>query len=424
MFLWINKILSSVIVRSVSVTFFDQLTVSFVQFFIGCIFIYSSTPEEYGIYSFFISLYYWVASNQNAIINTPIMVLQPRMTSPIQRAMLMRGMIGLLALLSLCLLIIGMITTFCFKNYLAQKAVTVQHVLWFYFALFPLLLRDFFRANDFANLHPIKAFWRDFSYLLVFIFLVGMNSIFYKIDSKSVFMIMGVAAIIVTLKSFASLIVPLPTIKEITYALQQSWKISVWSFWGANSSSLRRQAFVYLPFFMLGVKEIAYLSAARLVMQPVALLSASWGNYIRPLASKAISSDNLKRIIPVFIKSTVIILLIVISYALVVLSIFHTLPPSWIPENYRHTENYILFWSLIIFISTIAGSFSYFYQASLYFKSLAIVSMLATFFTIIISYYLIKLIGVEGTLAGRIAGEIFRAFSLAAILKWISSRYN
>ena len=44
------------IFRAASITFFDQLALSFVQFFVGMAFVYWGSPEEYGLYTFLMAI--------------------------------------------------------------------------------------------------------------------------------------------------------------------------------------------------------------------------------------------------------------------------------------------------------------------------------------------------------------------------------
>ncbi len=398
---------------NISVTFVDQLSISFIQFFIGIVLIYRSVPEEYGLFSFLMAFYYLIASVQNALINTPLMILSPRLSQK-EAYTLSRGIVGLLFIGMLMFMFLTLLGFFFFFRHFENVNLQLVHVFCFLFGLGPLSLRDFLRAEEFAQLRPVHALKRDLVYAFFVIAMIIFMVNFSKINSYNIFILIGVSALSITIIPFVKICKPLPRWKEISFAYQKSWKISAWSVWGATSSWFQMQAFVYLPFFLIGVKEVAYLSAARLVMMPPALLSGSWGNYFRPSASQKMSNGDLAGTLHFFFLSTFALVLVLCLYTCVALLLLRQLPTSWIPESYRNISEYVILWAIIIFFMTIRSTLSYLYQVSLAFKQLAIRGMVSAVFTIASTWYLIIKLGLNGTLKGRIAGEFLLMILLAA----------
>lgn len=393
-------------IGSISATFFDQLSISFVQFFIGITFIYKSVPEEYGLFSFLIALYYLIASIQNALIGTPLMVLIPRLPMPRARKLL-RGFTGLLFVGIFILMISFFLSYFLFPAYFEKKSLHFSKVICFLFGLSSLILRDFLRSVEFSKLRPMTTLKRDLTYTFLVIAMIIFMVSFSKIDSYNIFILIGVSSLSVSILPSVNICRPFPKLDEMYFALKKSWNLSTWSVVGAISSWFQMQAVVYLPFFLIGLKEVAYLSASRLIMMPPTLLQGSLGNYLKPLASKKMNKGDLSGIFRLYSLCTLALLVVLSLYTGIALLLLDQLPPSWIPDNYKNISGYIVLWAVIIFFITIRSTMSHFYHASLAFKQLAIRGAVSAIFTIIATWCFILKLGIDGTLVGRMAGELF-----------------
>ena len=406
------KLFTNNFIGNISATFIDQLSISFVQFFIGIIFIYKSVPEEYGLFSFLIAFYYLIASIQNALISTPLMVLIPRLSIK-EAGKLLRGFTGLLFTGIFILMILTVLSLFLFSEHFERKSLHPLQVFCFLFGLSSLILRDFWRAAEFAQLRPMAALKRDLIYTFFVIAMIIFMVSFAKIDSYNIFILIGVSALSVSILPSLNICRPFPHMDEMYFAFRKSWKLSTWSVMGATSSWFQMQAVVYLPFFLIGLKEVAYLSAARLVMMPPALLQGSLGNYLRPLASRKLAEGDLPGTFRLYFICTFSLLVVLSLYTGVALLLLNQLPSSWIPDSYKNIGEYVILWAIIIFIMTIRSTISNLYHASLAFKQLAIRGTASAIFTIIATWYFILKFDIDGTLVGRMAGELFLMVLLA-----------
>ena len=113
---------------------------------------------------------------------------------------------------------------------------------------------------------------------------------------------------------------------------------------------------------------MAYLAGARLVLMPVSLLSGSWGNYFRPLASRKLSEGDISAAVRLFFISSLAIVTLLVFYTTFVLLLLQAAPEAWLPKDYRDIGNYVLLWAVIIFITTIRSNASSIFQPAGYYR--------------------------------------------------------
>lgn len=417
-FLW-NRIF--VIFRAAGITFIDQVTLSVVNFAIGIAFIYMTNPEQYGLYTFMMAIFYFFSSVQNATVNTPMMVLSSRMDS-IKRKHFEKGLTGLLSVGIPCVCVLILLIAYGIKTFRSTQVVTFTHVMIFVVSIWPLMLRDFWRAEEYANLRPTLALRRDISYSLLALSMLTLLIIFKAVSFGTVLPIMGASAFIAFFHRHLEELRPLPGLQNIQQSFRMAWPYSRWSLLGIASSSLQNNIYVYLPFFMIGIKEVAYLAASRLVMMPGALLSASWANYFKPLASNSLAKGEIGEALRMLITSTLALITLLVLYTMGVLIALKALPKTWLPTTYQDIGIYVVFWAGIMLITFLRSNISSIFQASLAFRRLALLGLLSFIFTLIISVLLILKMGSIGALLGLGLGEVFFTICLLLNMRSVLSQ--
>jgi O-antigen/teichoic acid export membrane protein len=403
----------SITSRAAAITFIDQVILSALNFAIGMAFIYTSTPVQYGLYTFMIAIFYFFASVQNAMVNTPMMVLLPRLGC-IEKKHFIKGLTGLLSVGIPCAGIIILLIAYGFSTFRGTQDFSLNHAVIFTVSIWPLMLRDYWRAKEYANLRPALALRRDITYSLLALSMLVLLIIFNAVYFGTVLPIMGVSAFISFFYCQLEGLHPLPSWHEIQQSFRKAWPYSRWSLLGIASRSIQNNAYVYLPFFMLGIKEVAYLAAARLVMMPGTLLSTSWANYFKPLASESLAKGEIRGAFRTLITSTATLVVLLILYTGTVLIFLKVLPETWLPRNYQNISIYVLLWAGIMLITIMQSNISVLFQASLAFKKLALLGLLSAIFTFLISSLLIIKLRALGALVGLGLGEVF--FTICLIL--------
>lgn len=398
------------------ITGIDQAVLSIVNFIAGIGFIYFSTPESYGVYTLYMGLFYLFSSAQNALINTPMIVLSPRMS--IGEADIFRR--GLFMLLLPFFVIVFVITSiFSYVNLVISKFAFIAS-----FSICFLLLRDYFRTEEFSKLQPQTALKKDIIYSMLA--LIGLFILIYKsiLNEASVFIITGLSALAITVKRTVIYLRERPSQSTIIETFQKSWFYSRWSLIGATSSWVQANTYIYVPFFILGTKEVGFLAAARLLLTPVSLLLSSWGNFFRPLLSKIISeesrsmsrSTNIKDSVKLVINSSILLFSLLIFYTIMLIALLRFLPQNFIPQEYVGIEQFVILWSFVYLLNIFRSNLSSYMQASLSFKSLAGIGTLVALLTVLTTIILVLKIGNWGTLFGLVIGEISL---ILFMLRWL-----
>lgn len=391
-------------VKAAFTTFLDQIVVSGTSFIIGLAFIYLATPAEYGLYTILFSIYYLVSSAQNALINTPLAVLSQHYDDD-EKVHFEKGLFGLWAIgvVIITLAMFSAAPLFAqFNSIFIGRRLSVMILA---VCLAPLSLRDFWRAEEFAVFKPQLALKRDLGLSAIslsgLIFLVR----FAYIKVEYLIPLSATAALAVVCVPTLEFLRARPAWTDIVNAFNRSWSHSSWSLMGAVSSWLQSNAYIYIPFMLLGVKKVAFLAAARLIMMPAALLAQSWSNYFRPLVSRQIANNNAHGAKRAFIDSTVVLLGIVCIYAALVVIAFKLFPASWLPSSYRGISAYISLWAAVIAVQVVRSNASSLLQASLNFKSLAIRGFISAALTAISTFVFVRWMAELGAIVAQISGE-------------------
>ena len=393
------------------ITVLDQAVISGVNFFISFMFIYFSTPEKYGVYTFFMSLFNLFASIQNALINTPMIVLSPRMNTN-DSSEFRKGLFALLLLY--IIIVFNLIFLISIKdNQLGNIIATFLVSISICF----MLIRDYYRTEEYAQIRPESALKRDLLYCVLSIFMIFIINFSNEVNVQNVFLVIGLSSILISLPKIFRFIKKPPEISQIYNSTQKSWVYSRWSILGATASWIQGNSYIYVPYILLGAREVAYLSAARLLMTPIALLIGSFGNIVRPIISKFLSSENESAAKKVVYKSILILILVLCLYSVFVGLIINYLPSKLLPEDYQGIGKYIVVWTFYYTLKILRTCFSYYMQASLFFKQLAIVGMAVSLICLLVTLTTVHLIGNVGALIGLIISEFLMFVSILLYIK-------
>lgn len=399
-------------IRRALVTFADQAALSSVTFGAGLVFVYGGSPEQYALYTLFVGAFFFIATAQNAIVNTPMMVLTPRMSGAEVDAF-NRGLLG-----ALLLSVGGVSLTVAVGAMQLARSVAVPWGLAFLVAVcfVPQVLRDHFRAQEYALLRPDAALRRDAVYGAVAIIGILVLYVARWITAASVFAVVSVAALAVCLWPTIEVLRSWPTRGEMRTALSTSWEHSRWSLAGALSSWAQGYTYVFVPFALSGSREVAFLAAARLVLTPVMLLVQSWANYFRPTVSQCLARGDRHRATALLLRGCVALAAMLVVYTAGAICLLYILPIDWIPIHYRGIGPYVALWALVAFIQIVRSNVSSVLQASLEFRRLALWGAATATVTVVATIGLVLGLGGFGAMIGMLVGEVTLALGLVSEL--------
>jgi O-antigen/teichoic acid export membrane protein len=387
----------------------DQATVSIVNFAIGLVFIYRGTPLEFALYSAYMSAFYFVATAQNALLSTPMMVLTSQMP-PDDRNSFERGLFSLLLVSAVpaCLLVV-----FALQLATARAGMSALASLCVGLALVPLMIRDHLRAQEFANLRPEVALRRDVVFAIIALAGIALSVARIGVTAVGTVVMLGLACLIVVGSALNQWRASAGRRVQMRFAWRQSWRHSLWSFGGAMAAWFQSYAYVFVPLHFGLVADVAGMSAARIVIMPVLLATQSWGNLFRPTASRLVAARDDAGLRRMFWRSTVALGSIVVGYTLVVSLLLPALPERLLPASYRGIAPIVLLWGVIVLVQVLRGNISNVLQAALAFRRLTVFGIVAAATTVIVSVIAVPIYGAAGALGSLAAGELVLFFSLS-----------
>jgi O-antigen/teichoic acid export membrane protein len=385
----------------------DQALLSAVGFVVGICFIYRSSPETYGAFVLLQSTFLLLASIQNAAVNTPLMVLAPRM-SPEDADRFAAGLFAGLLTWGLPASGAGVLAAHAISGEPFTPGTSLLIALCFV----PLLARDGLRAREFSRSRAIDALRRDSVYAGIVICCLAALTLTSTLSVVRVYIVLAVAAAVAVVTGVRPYTVLRPSAADVSHAYRQSWAHSRWSLVGAAASWVQGNAYVYLPFYLLGASAVAMLSAARLAMMPVALLTQSWSNVQKPQLSRLLALGNAAEARRACYRGAVVLGFILIGYVATLLLALRLAPREWLPPHYQDLRLEVLMWSGIMLLQIVRNSVSWLLQASLEFEVLARFGTWTAVGTLLITAPALMAFGASGGLAGMLVAEVVLAGAL------------
>lgn len=380
----------------------DQALLSLVNFGVSALFIYRGSPSEFALYSAYMSAFYLVATAQNALLSTPMMVLTSQMDDR-ERSTFERGLFSLLMVgaVPTCLAVV-----FGMKLLTARAGISALAALYVGVALVPLMLRDHLRAQEFSNLRPEVALKRDLGFAAVAALGALLLVIRFGTTAVNAVGVLGAACLVIVASAIVHWLRSSPTSSDVRFAWRRSWHHSLWSLGGALAAWLQSYAYVFVPLHFGQVADVAGLSAARLTIMPVLLATQSWGNLFRPTASRFVAAGDDAGLRRLFWRSTGALGGVVVAYTLAIAVLLPNLPMRLLPAPYRGIAPIVLLWGVIVLIQVLRGNMSSVLQAALAFRRLTYFGLVSATTTVIVSVAAVPTYGASGALAGLVAGEL------------------
>ena len=263
--------LLSPLVRLLAGGIFSQGLLSISNFLIGILIARQASKTEYGIFVVAFSIIMIFISVQNALVNSPLIVLLPNKKGRLKEEFLSGKAIGQWFVF-LPLILVGVIIYSYFQ--FVSKNLPVVFVLLALLITIPAALwREFIRVVNFYN--------RRINIILIMdsVFVVSILSGIVLIGfrgslsgAKAIFLI-GIFYLIV------GILGQILSKQHYQYnriwiknAFRETWKYSRWALLGGISTNLRGYGYVYIISLTLNLEHTANLSAARLLLMPFGVL--------------------------------------------------------------------------------------------------------------------------------------------------------
>jgi O-antigen/teichoic acid export membrane protein len=399
----ISRIKGTIIFRG-GIAAIDQGLLSAINLGVQIFLINMVTKNEYGNYSLAFSIIMYLMSFQNAVVNTPITVTIAAKTEEIKARYISSIFSGQLIVLSI-LLVLGVLTaTILYSLGLGSEESLLIASLSI--ASFGILNREFLRAYFFAEEEPARVLKLDLYYGIMYLSLIACSYFLFGVSVPLIIIFMGFAA------GFDSLILNKRfkidfTKKLIKESYAENWQMSKWSLLSVTLTHLQNYAYLYVIGILLGSSAMAEVSASRLLLMPLALITVGWGNVVRPYGSKLREQNQLRK----FFKNLVLAGAIFPLIILIVTAILY-LNSNWLlkfvfTKDYESVFQYLIYWALLSSAEFLRLNANYGLQVIKKFKSIAKVNASAAVFVLLLTILLTSEYQIIGALIASLIGQIF-----------------
>jgi O-antigen/teichoic acid export membrane protein len=382
----------------------DQGVLSSANFVAGLLFIKLSSPEEYGLYVALTSVLLLFSGVQNAVVNSPMAVLLPRIPETDRNTFVASLFVGQGLALGFLGIVLIPFFPFIIRSTLHTNASVLVGVV-FGLCTFAFLSRDFVRNLFYVTFRASQSLILDSIYAVLMIILFLGLAHLGKLDAQFGIMMVGMAALVSCTIVYPKVAYVFHAQRNIRNAFNQTWQYSRWAFAGAFASWLQQNTFIYLAAMSLGVSSIAQIAAARLFMVPCSLAVAGWGNYIRPIMSHAARTEGKAKVLSLLKMGGSWLVVLIALYTLVLYFIFSRLSSSILPPSYHEIGGYLVLWGGIGLIDVFGTNLSVAMQSLLLYRDLFLIGVVGTVVSIILGILLAPLYGSIGFLVGVVSSN-------------------
>ncbi len=386
-----------------------QVLQSLVNFLTGIILITYATKEEFGHYGIVMATMLIVIGVSNALITTQMTVRTPKKTRP-------KDYLGAMLILQIVVVtpLITLIAAGGYWTYRQTGSNLAQLLLLMPVYLLPLLALEFSRRALFIERNLRAAFVMDSLYAAAY--LLPLYAAAVQGESSlnlRALLISGASAAACTLLFLLTSRLPLrhrwPVVRD---CFMESWGQGRWALGGVALTWIQNQGYVYILAFFAGATAVAEINAVRLLLAPVAVISAGIGKVLLPRLAHHWHRAQQLAIDSLVLRTLLIYLAMVVAYT-TIFFLFADSILAWLPDHYR--------FSLLVFVSW-AGFFlfqggrniaSLMMQVSLNFRPLTLRSAVVATFSLVILIFVVPVLGPEITVSVMAAAE-----ALLGLLLW------
>lgn len=406
--------LSREMLSGAAVATIDQAMLSATNMLIGLSFLRFASKVDYGVYVQLFALLMLSQSLQNALVNGPMVPMAPKRRARGMRA-IAAHLFRLQTVVSVILVCVAFTGIEVASLGFHLPALPHSVALLFSLALGGQWLREFVREYNFLRLLPHATLVIDLLYVFLMALGLGLGIALDRFNTDWVFGSMACANFVAGFFGmWRTRLRPFAIHGEGRKTLSEAWTLSRWTLpsvvisWGSNWT------FVYIVAWMVGVAAAADVSAARLLLMPVALCTVAWTSVFVPRASRWVGRGELDVVIRVVRWSVLGLWLLILGYT-VTLVLAYGLLQTWVlgPE-YGGLRTLTLAWALFFLINVLRAAATLSLVGGGHYRALFVYTCIAFVLGIPLVVALTHVYGSLGAVLGLAASEF-----LLAMIIWL-----
>jgi len=393
----------------------DRTLLSATNFAVGILLIRRASEAEYGLYVLAHSAILLLIGFQNALITTPMSVMAPKQESSERRNFISTlGKTQYLIWLPLCIILILVSDL---GRYFNIDTATAAIILAVAVVTLSVFLQEFMRHAFFLYMVPKYVLFIDIVYAVVFLGVVYLFTTASSAPAVYTITAMGVAGL------FAGVIGVLLFRRRIGWKfgwdpspLAAAWKHGKWALMGVTVSWLHNQGFLYLLSGLMGMVEVANVSASRLLFMPIPMMLVSIGSILKPRGAAWIACGEKRKLLQVTVLFTGGAVLVALMYTGLLLFEQKTVGDLVFNKDISDMNILLPLWGAVFLMQIVRTSLSILFQIFERFRTLFYIGAVSAVASLSLGYWAIHVFGAPGSLVGLIVGEV----TYVICMGWVS----
>lgn len=279
-----------------------------------------------------------------------------------------------------------------------------------------VLKREFFRTLLFAHHQPQAVLRTDALYALLLVagVLAATSSPWAALAALAG---LGLASLISAQQFARTLAHRHPwNPKGLPGLLGDMAPLAVWATAGAAIHWMFSQGYVYLVAGTLEVATVATLSATRLLMMPINLMSVGIGSVLMPLSARWLHQQGASVLVRRLLACALGMAAMTCLYFGLVWLLKDWIFAAILKKQFQAGDTLLLFWGAIMLLAVVRDQLALYPVSRKRFKSLAANTLGSALLSLGGSYLAMKTWGAPGALAGLLLGEIANLSGVALMI--------
>jgi O-antigen/teichoic acid export membrane protein len=391
---WFKKVLQAI---------FTQGMLSAANFVAGFAVAKFATKEQYGIFVILFSIMGIIGNYQGALINAPMTVLSPKKEVR-ERELLVSGLGYGQWLFFLPIIFLSFLgaAAYCLVYF---EISILKYLAALSFASLGLLLREFIRTVNYSRARIDVLVKTDAVFVLIItagFFMLGLKGGINSVSSITIFgagyFVSSIAGLRYGNYFYES------RWKSVKSALKETWQYSRWACVGVTSNLMMNNGYIYLTLALLGLRELAEISAARLFIGPVNLFVSSSSKIVLAQGADLLATKGVKKFKEYVLVIAGMLILIGVVYFLC-LSFLCDYIISILGAKYLNIKHFIFWWGVFCLMNLLRFPISNALLVLSEFKSLASFDIIGAIATLVTCIALTITLGGDGAIISLIVGE-------------------
>ncbi len=391
------------VVRKVLGAMSAQLLLSLSSFALGLSLARFAEKEEYGIYVVLFSVIGIFKNMQNALVNTPMTVIMQKADQKSSRKIISgTAWLQILVLVPCALLsMIILLSLFAMNN----ERIIYSRIALLSVAVLFFLSKEFIRSVNFMRLEIRYVFIMDICYAILLFSLVGVFLLAGILTSTT-------AILALSIGYFASAVIGFTFLKDgflfrkgnVRWAAKQNWQYGRWAFVGAISSTFQNRAYIFVATAILGLEQIADISAARLLLMPIGVFIASSVKIIIAKGSDLVGRSSTTEFRKFIFFIMGFLMLASLCY-LVFLILAYKHIVAILGPKYANIQKLAFLWGGYFLVTAIRMPLEYSLLVLKKFRIVAINDIVAGVSTLVLCFFFTRAFSTYGAVASLLGGE-------------------